>query len=194
MYCQRLNFVDPSVINLKQTFTPPLKLGVATTISFKVSISNLAIAKSWNNIKAVTGTDTNFDVRLRFSNNDMSTGLNTLTLAEIIPSISLADLQQKLDADGGIIDIPGSALLTVPIAECNQIKYLCATTTTGTGANYTDANTANNVACESIIGQRTCEPGKQLNPLTFFNMCPRWLPLLGGQSVPEGSRNPVVCV
>ena len=26
------------------------------------------------------------------------------------------------------------------------------------------------------------------------NMYPGWLPLLGGQSVPEGSRNPVVCV
>ena len=25
-------------------------------------------------------------------------------------------------------------------------------------------------------------------------MYPWWLPLLGGQSVPEGSRNPVVCV
>ena len=25
-------------------------------------------------------------------------------------------------------------------------------------------------------------------------MYPGWLPLLGGQSVPEGSRNPVVCV
>ena len=24
-------------------------------------------------------------------------------------------------------------------------------------------------------------------------MYPGWLPLLGGQSVPEGSRNPVVC-
>ena len=26
------------------------------------------------------------------------------------------------------------------------------------------------------------------------DMYPGWLPLLGGQSVPEGSRNPVVCV
>ena len=26
------------------------------------------------------------------------------------------------------------------------------------------------------------------------NMYPGWLPLLGGQSVPEGSRDPVVCV
>ena len=25
-------------------------------------------------------------------------------------------------------------------------------------------------------------------------MYPGWLPLLGGQSVPEGSRNPVVCL
>ena len=25
-------------------------------------------------------------------------------------------------------------------------------------------------------------------------MYPGWLPMLGGQSVPEGSRNPVVCV
>ena len=28
----------------------------------------------------------------------------------------------------------------------------------------------------------------------YWNMYPGWLPLLGGQSVPEGSRNPVVCV
>ena len=28
----------------------------------------------------------------------------------------------------------------------------------------------------------------------YWNMYPGWLPLLGGQSVPDGSRNPVVCV
>ena len=28
----------------------------------------------------------------------------------------------------------------------------------------------------------------------YWNMYHGWLPLLGGQSVPEGSRNPVVCV
>ena len=37
--------------------------------------------------------------------------------------------------------------------------------------------------------------GKSNIPYFFEQfMYTEWLPLLGGQSVPEGSRNPVVCV
>ena len=35
---------------------------------------------------------------------------------------------------------------------------------------------------------------RSVHVLYTGNMYPGWLPLLGGQSVPEGSRNPVVCV
>ena len=159
------SYLDPSVTIFKQTTTPPLKQGVSTGITFTVRINNLAATGTGNDITAVTGTNKNFDVRLRYSNNDMATGLNTLsTLSDIIPSISLADVQQKIDASGGFIDIPGTVMLQVPVTECNQIRYLCAITKPGTGAGYVDANGNNNAACQSVISQRTCEPGKRGNP------------------------------
>ena len=115
-----------------------------------------------NDISAATGSDTNYAFALQFSDVDMNTGTDTLSIAQVTPTISTADLQQGLTVSNTFTITATLPKLKILPANCANVKYLCAILTTGTNAGFVDSDTTkgSNIRCLSIVARKSCAPGK----------------------------------
>ena len=115
-----------------------------------------------NDIIAVSGGDTNYAFALQFSDVDMSTGTDTLSIAQSTPTISTADLQQGLTVSNTFTITVSLPKLKILAANCASVKYLCAMLTIGTNAGFVDSDPTkgSNIRCLSIVARKSCAPGK----------------------------------
>ena len=128
-------------------------------VSPTFSVSNEASASSTNNIPAVTGTSQNFAFQLQFSDVNMTISGDTLGLDPVNVTVTLTDLQQAL-AVGATFTSSGSSTVTIPTSDCDAVKFLCLTVSSGAGASYIDVDTGNNVMCVDVVTRKGCDPGK----------------------------------
>ena len=117
-----------------------------------------------NDIGAATGSDTNYAFALQFSDVDMNTGSDTLSIGQVTPTISTADLQQGLTVSNTFTLTVTLPKLKILAANCASVKYLCAILTLGTNAGFVDSDTTKggNIGCFSIVARKSCAPGKVL--------------------------------
>ena len=116
-----------------------------------------------NDITAVTGSDTNYAFALQFSDVDMNTGTDTLSIAQVTPTITTADLQQGLTVSNTFTITVTLPKLQITAANCASVKYLCVILTTGTNAGFVDSDTnkASNIKCFSVAARKSCVPGNK---------------------------------
>ena len=115
-----------------------------------------------NDIIAVSGGDTNYAFALQFSDVDMNTGTDTLSIGQVTPTISTADLQQGLTVSNTFTITVTLPKLKILAANCASVKYLCAILTTGSNAGFVDSDPTkgSNIRCFSIVTRKSCAPGK----------------------------------
>ena len=63
---------------------------------------------------------------------------------------------------GDILDITESVTMTAASTFCNDVSWLCASLTVGTGASYNDVDpsASSNIRCIDITSQMVCSPGQ----------------------------------
>ena len=116
-----------------------------------------------NDITPATGSDTNYAFALQFSDVDMNTGTDTLSIAQVTPTISNTDLQQGLTVSNTFTISVTLPKLQITAANCASVKYLCVILTTGTNAGFVDSDTtkASNIKCFSVAARKSCVPGNK---------------------------------
>lgn len=130
-------------------------MDVPVVVVFNVTIENVASPGSGNDIAALSNPDANFDIVLHISNVEESTGSLGL---QFTPD-SCSDVSLGLAA-GDTITLTCSVNVTIPTAKCTASQFFCSELVLGPEAVYIDANTSNNIACQDITNQKTCDPGK----------------------------------
>ena len=117
-----------------------------------------------NDIITVSGGDTNYAFALQFSDVDMNTGTDTLSIGQVTPTISTADLQQGLTVSNTFTITVTLPKLKILAANCASVRYLCAILTMGSNAGFVDSDPTkgSNIRCFSIVTRKSCAPGKSI--------------------------------
>ena len=89
-----------------------------------------------------------------------------VVLVDVIPR---TDTQVALAA-GDSITLHASATLTLTNGECAAAQYLCVQVAPGTNTNFSDPTLSNNRKCRSLLGHKTCAPGRETD-MSISTLC-----------------------
>ena len=123
MRIDKIIVTDPSVKTFSISAPSPAAFteGVATAITASFDIENTASGTNDGIVAASSGT--NFAFTLQFSDVDMTSGTDTLSLSPISVTLTTAsDGTQKLDPTKQFTS-GGTASMTVTAAKCAQVCY-----------------------------------------------------------------------
>ena len=84
---------------------------------------------------------------------------------DVIPR---TDSQVALAA-GDSITLHASVTLTLTSIACAAAQYLCVQVAPGSNANFSDPSPSNNRKCMSLLGRKTCAPGREND--YFYSLC-----------------------
>ena len=117
-----------------------------------------------NAISAVTGANMNFALTVQFTDVDMTTGTDTLSITPITlvnPRVTNSDLQQGVTVGSSFNLVTVAFNMKILPANCASVKKICAVMVEGTGASYTDSDKtkSSNVFCIDIVARKSCVPG-----------------------------------
>ncbi len=150
---------DPSFLALAITNWNPLPGGMTVTLTTSLVIYNAASAG--HDAASVSGSDVNYDFTFRLSDVDESTDTDSLGQGLASHSVPSAQAQQGLSTSGFIL-VDAEVEVVMPMAECEDVAYLCVSLTEGAGASYVDSNAGNNIFCRGVATLKSCHPGMSL--------------------------------
>ena len=82
-------------------------------------------------------------------------------ISAVVPVVVAPETDRQVAlVAGDTITLHMFVTLTLTSDECAAAQYLCVQVAPGSNANFSDPILANNRKCTSLLGRKTCAPGR----------------------------------
>ena len=164
-------FTDVSV-SFTEVSEPFLIVNTTVDLVLDVTLFNDAPAAQYNDIRAVTPPNSNFDLTVYLTDVDLSIAATQSTGFNISNSLQLTSSNlssEALLAQSSLILSGSTVSIVVPASTtCNMLAFLCLQVHETQTSSYIDTNSSNNIFCKNVQSRISCFPGKYIINFNYF--------------------------